>query len=901
MHHFYNICADDDGDIQPGRAVYLYTDRLGTTLAVVTDSGGSPIDNPVIADSGGAVECYYDKAELYYRAAGDTVVRPFPALFLGTGLTGDYQLTREKGVASGYPSLDSTGKVPTTQLPAFQLLSARGVANGYAPLGADAKVPAGYLPVTSGGGGGEGTGPWYNVTDYSVAGDGNGNDASPTGTDNYSALASLQSTIAAAGGGTMFFPAGTYRIGSRLTKSPLVRWVGEGDVSWLWGPVDLDGYASDLRMGAEEYAVKPVNNGSVLLERCRLRGGGGAGSDAAVICFYDNRNSEEFVMRNCRVERNLGVDATHTSGYNNISMIFIADSSATGYHKHLRMEGGVLGYDNGSDHGSPAANIEMLVRVGYTSTGFRDCIRGPQVELIGVTCEASDDFNLDFEGRFANPGSYDHWGGQAEDDVFNSVVVKDCLIKGGGRDALVRGYGVMVECPINFLLESNEIWACEGSPMVCVNGNSVPTSGTPDPNPDYIHWNGVIVRGNKFLPSRSDDGITPDLSSSDSCLRVVGKGCLIEGNVFRLYGHNGIWLDEGSAFNTIRGNFIDDAKPVMSTATTGRAVYVRHDNCSRFSHNRIRSYRKTGPVGFAFERGTIWEDTNSIETLLGRAGVGNGSDVSAGGYRCYQPFGSTFNLPRQVHVTDNFFEVAAQDDDLLMAYQTLPSASTLTANTSKYLGAANTADRYLQFTSGSPAVDNVYSNGYEWVRVLQASGTTCLVERAYGGSLLAAHSASAAWSLVGKAHRWTSSSVFVDQPDVARGILFTCNVTGVSGYGLVIGRTASDMQACDALRTSTGTAASTITAFKYVDEIMLPVNTGGGGTPQMKVGTYARTLGLSHGLLADADVLFVERKASAGSWTAEEPASASRDFQTLTLASDIVAGDSFRVHYRALG
>jgi len=53
------------------------------------------------------------------------------------------------GQPNGVASLDGTGKVPASQLPAMDYIptSQKGTANGVAPLGADSKVPAANLPL----------------------------------------------------------------------------------------------------------------------------------------------------------------------------------------------------------------------------------------------------------------------------------------------------------------------------------------------------------------------------------------------------------------------------------------------------------------------------------------------------------------------------------------------------------------------------------------------------------------------------------------------------------------------------------------------------------------------------------------------------------------------------------
>lgn len=56
-----------------------------------------------------------------------------------------------KGANNGFASLDSTGKVPSNQLPSMDYIptNQRGVANGVAALDSNAKVPSSQLPIST--------------------------------------------------------------------------------------------------------------------------------------------------------------------------------------------------------------------------------------------------------------------------------------------------------------------------------------------------------------------------------------------------------------------------------------------------------------------------------------------------------------------------------------------------------------------------------------------------------------------------------------------------------------------------------------------------------------------------------------------------------------------------------
>jgi hypothetical protein len=66
-----------------------------------------------------------------------------------------YQVTSQKGAASGYASLDGATKVPVAQIPdlsaTYQVRTEKGAVNGYASLDGTGKVPSAQLPVVPAG------------------------------------------------------------------------------------------------------------------------------------------------------------------------------------------------------------------------------------------------------------------------------------------------------------------------------------------------------------------------------------------------------------------------------------------------------------------------------------------------------------------------------------------------------------------------------------------------------------------------------------------------------------------------------------------------------------------------------------------------------------------------------
>lgn len=146
-----------------------HTDAAPMDLAVAIPPVGQPINQGQYAELSARIEAIPAGGS---GGGGTGGVTDHGAL---TGLADNdhpqYQLKNQRGVASGYASLGTDGKVPSTQLPTpatggvtshaaltglsandhpqYQLVSGKGVASGYAGLGTDGKVPAIQLPAAA--------------------------------------------------------------------------------------------------------------------------------------------------------------------------------------------------------------------------------------------------------------------------------------------------------------------------------------------------------------------------------------------------------------------------------------------------------------------------------------------------------------------------------------------------------------------------------------------------------------------------------------------------------------------------------------------------------------------------------------------------------------------------------
>lgn len=112
----------------------------GEILYGYTNAGGAGDYIPTVQDT--RIEKY-----IYCSVA----VANAPTVNITIPSTDTYIPVSEKGVAGGVPTLDSSGKVPASQLPEMDYISSdeKGKENGVATLGADGKLSDGQVPDAS--------------------------------------------------------------------------------------------------------------------------------------------------------------------------------------------------------------------------------------------------------------------------------------------------------------------------------------------------------------------------------------------------------------------------------------------------------------------------------------------------------------------------------------------------------------------------------------------------------------------------------------------------------------------------------------------------------------------------------------------------------------------------------
>ena len=382
------------------------------------------------------------------------------------------------------------------------------------------------------------------VTAYGATGDGT--------TDDTAAIKAALSAVATAGGGSVFVPAGEYRVSS-LTIPAGVSVAGEGmDRSWLHGAVVPSSMLrlSDLKIGAAGASLR-FSDGAhdSLLLRCRIVGGPPA------IAFIDS-SASRITFRGCIVEA--GRDSVANA-------VTVNEYTGSAHYEDIVWE-------DCQFLGSTRMTVEITHRGASGSNGYRN------ISFLRCTFEPSDSQVISYD---APPiGSLGVISGYSR--------VEGCLIKGGGADpAMSWPYGLEINGPRDMVIKGNTFQACRGA--------ALNFHGSQDIDDRPLGW--VTVSGNTFDMTAGAVAHDP----AQSIVIASGSGTTWRDNEFIIDSGAQVFLLYG-ANNLIENNTVTDTRPTSDSVlfdldgapnNTIRGNTLR----ARGAHVRVRA----GSSGSLFE------------------------------------------------------------------------------------------------------------------------------------------------------------------------------------------------------------------------------------------------------------------------------------------------------------
>jgi hypothetical protein len=355
---------------------------------------------------------------------------------------------------------------------------------------------------------------------------------------------------AAAAGGTVYFPAGTYRVRS-LHFPPGVTLVGDGaGKSWLRGRLTADALqtVSRLRLGAPGRAFHlATGTHDTVFSRCRFVGGGGVadGQDHGVIRL-DAHSARDVTFARCVVGRN----SRDGNG------VCVAETPWGHYERIVFRECRF--------RPQPRMAFECIQRGGV---GYRD------VNLIGCTFAATD----------GQAVSYDKGGWSR---------VEGCTFEGAGaRAGAPWPYQLEVNRCQGMVVTGNVFWSARGA-FLNVNGLD-DAAAAPGAS--------VVFSGNRF---RRDLGVRHD--PRRPWFIVGGSGVLFADNVVSVGKGTEVFYVHGPG-NRFTANVVRvraTARPGMSVAFLEGApatVYEGNEVVAPGAHVTVRR----GSYGAAFLANTF--------------------------------------------------------------------------------------------------------------------------------------------------------------------------------------------------------------------------------------------------------------------------------------------------------
>jgi hypothetical protein len=386
------------------------------------------------------------------------------------------------------------------------------------------------------------SGRLFNVRSYGATGNGSSDDS-----------AALRRALrkAAAAGGTVYLPAGTYSCPTPLTLPDRVRMRGDGDASWLKGQLvfaSQDGISS-LKIGNDgrSAVTNAANASGTTFSQCRFHGGGSQpGLDSSVVYLGGLQgNVSDVVFAGCQIERTTYVPPAGVNAYGNgvgntITIHEFCYLPGNGHVERITFRDCHLGAFNGHDSGALRMMMEAFTwdnNTGRVYHGWRD------LTFEGCTIEASDTTGLDFADKL-NPSSGRHSS--------SGVVVSGCTFLGANKhgNSDHTALPIVYECPTGIVIKNNTFLA---SSHEAIGGSHVGQGVTDAP--------GLLIEGNTFDMTRSPGGITH--VAGEPCVSLAGFRSRVVGNTFVYNSGFGLLIKADvspAAGNTVQGNTFTDQR-----------------------------------------------------------------------------------------------------------------------------------------------------------------------------------------------------------------------------------------------------------------------------------------------------------------------------------------------------
>ena len=360
--------------------------------------------------------------------------------------------------------------------------------------------------------------PVISVLDYGAHADGTTDD-----------VAHIQSAIAAAHGGTVYFPAGTYKLASTLAVPNGTTLVGESMTgAWLAGPVVYGSNSTftDLKIGPQSAGFTGLHNvdgsNGSSFTRCHFRGGGGTTQiNFPTVSIGDHADVSNLTFTDCEFERSLGTTWTGGNGNSENTISLYAQGNTV---DGVTFNGCHFGVTNGVATGAQRMMVEC-----WTAEGASNWWRN--LSFTGCVFEVSRATGLDF--ACMGPGSRANPSGRG-----TYATVTGCTFK--GSTDVGWGYSICSESCDHLTITNNTFYRCT-APSINLNNFGWPAD------------NHATITGNTFDYDTVYEGIVTERAA----ILVMVNNANITGNTFTYSGlfpgWSGIVELDGSTEYTISG------------------------------------------------------------------------------------------------------------------------------------------------------------------------------------------------------------------------------------------------------------------------------------------------------------------------------------------------------------